>query len=53
MAGVALLALVLFPGLPGWLDLAAEASATIVLTYLFYAYQSRRFVDFDAHAAKP
>lgn len=52
-AGVALLALVLFPGLPGWLDVAVGVIAAIVLTYLFYAYQSWRFIDFDAHAARP
>jgi hypothetical protein len=51
-AAIALLTRLLSPSAPLWVDAAAGAVATFVLTLLFYAYQRWRFADFDARARR-
>jgi hypothetical protein len=48
--GMALLTRFLSPSAPSWVDAVAGIAAALILTWLFYAYQRWRFVDYDAHA---
>ena len=50
--GIALLTRFLSPSAPSWVDAAAGIAGTLVLTWLFYAYQRWRFADDDARAAQ-
>ena len=45
--GIALLTLFLGPSAPSWLAVAVGIAGTLVLTWLFYAYQRWRFADYD------
>jgi hypothetical protein len=46
----ALLARLLGPSAPRWVDVAVGVVAALVLTVLFYAYQRWRFREFDARS---
>jgi hypothetical protein len=50
--GIALLTRFLSPAAPSLVDAAAGIAGTLVLTWLFYAYQRWRFDDYDARAAQ-
>jgi hypothetical protein len=45
--GIALLTRFLGPSAPSWSAVAAGIAGTLVLTWLFYAYQRWRFADYD------
>ena len=49
--GIALLARFLGPTAPSWVGAAGGVVAALLLTWLFYAYQSWRFEDYDARKA--
>ena len=51
-ACVALLAHLLSPSIPRWMDAVIGVISAIVLTALFYAYQRWRFRDFDIRSVK-
>ena len=51
-AGIALLARLLVPSAPRWMDVAAGVAAAFVLTVLFYAYQRVRFGEIDVRSRK-
>jgi hypothetical protein len=48
--GIAFLVRFLWPSAPSWLDAAAGIAGALALTWLFYAYQRWRFVDYDVRA---
>jgi hypothetical protein len=50
--GIALLTRFLSPSAPSWLAVAAGIAGTLVLTWLFYAYQRWRFADYDLRARR-
>lgn len=50
--GIALLTRFLSPSAPPWVDAAMGIAGTLVLTWLFYAYQRWRFDDYDTRAAQ-
>ena len=49
-AGIALLARLLIPSSPRWMDAAAGVAAAVALTLLFYAYQRLRFGEIDVRS---
>jgi hypothetical protein len=50
--GVALLTRFLSPSAPSWVAVAAGIAGTLVLTWLFYAYQRWRFAEYDVRARR-
>jgi hypothetical protein len=50
--GIALLARWLGPSAPFWVHAVAGVAGAVVLTWLFYAYQSWRFDEEEAHAIR-
>jgi hypothetical protein len=48
--GMALLTRFLSPSAPSWVNAVAGIAGALILTWLFYAYQRWRFVDYDARA---
>src|SRR5688500_17058260 len=50
--GVALLTRFLSPAAPSWVAVAAGIAGTLVLTWLFYAYQRWRFAEYDVRARR-
>jgi hypothetical protein len=51
-AGVALLTRYLSPSAPSWVDAVAGVAGALVLTWLFYLYQRRRFDEDDARSGQ-
>jgi len=47
---IALLARLLIPAAPHWMDAGAGVAAAVALTLLFYAYQRVRFSEIDVHS---
>jgi hypothetical protein len=52
-AGIALLARLLSPSAPRWIDAGAGVVGALVLTWLFYAYQRWRFSEFIVRSREP
>jgi hypothetical protein len=48
--GIAFLVRFLWPSVPAWLDAGAGIAGAVALTWLFYAYQRWRFVEYDVRA---
>lgn len=48
--GIAFLVRFLWPSAASWLDAAAGIAGAVALTWLFYAYQRWRFVEYDVRA---
>jgi hypothetical protein len=51
--GIALLTRFLNPSAPSWLEVAAGIVGTLVLTWLFYAYQRWRFREYAGTHENP
>jgi len=50
--GIALLARLLIPSAPSWIDAVAGVAGVLILTWLFYVYQRWRFAEYDARASR-
>ena len=50
--GIALLAGLLIPSAPSWIDAVAGVAGVLILTWLFYVYQRWRFAEYDARASR-
>src|SRR5262245_41805506 len=50
--GIALVTHFLVPSVPAWIDAAAGFAGTLVLTWVFYAYQRWRFDEYDFVAGR-
>jgi hypothetical protein len=52
-AGIALLARLLSPTAPSWVDAATGVVGALILTWVFYTYQRWRFSEFVVRSRKP